>query len=616
MEESQQPVAKQGDPEFRSGKKADEYSVSCRAPSGLRSWLTDSRHLPQLASLVVMVSFLGFLGMRMAADMRASSTQPPHLVSDTQVSEKTAGALTRDAQPEPRLGIVARLMRALEDAGQQPPAVAGEEISAAALAEHAEWVEEYFFELHSLETMTMADQAEVAGLGIISGRVRTLPGYPVEGIPVIATLREYFRNTGPVTHGSSKSEYKTTTNADGFYAFRDLPEGIYMVGVADTGLYSAARSEVHTGVKYADLVVHPQRHAKVRGIVTDTMGRAIDGARIMPLTKGIPAGAVSNDNGEFTLAVSIERELHSFPIHFQASGFRETRYEVAEADWSAGKDRLISVVMEPVFEFGTISGSVRDTEGLPAAGEIVRLYSPGLKRNYLAVADAGGEYEFAAVEVADDYQLWVRPSGPYRDYVEAKFAVMPGYDRHDIELESLDRGYRLSGRIVDHNGQPVAGLTLALYSRSATAQTLPVTSNPYGEFEVENVPAGELVFESRSMPYYSLTGLQLSGSDTEKHVELVVNRGQQKLLGRVVGSDGRPIAAPRIFITASQTINGIQSRSSSSTSADADGRFVFTDLSTGQHTITVNAPGYEGARLRPVVGSERELVIKLERKTT
>ncbi len=303
-------------------------------------------------------------------------------------------------------------------------------------------------------------------------------------------------------------------------------------------------------------------------------------------------------------------------MRIQARGFRETRYEITESEWTAGSDSLINVVMEPVFESGMVSGSVKDTAGLPAAGEIVRLYSSSLKRNYRATADQGGEYEFAGVEPAEDYQLWVRPVGPYRDFVEANVVVPAGYLRRDIELETLERGYRLSGRILDQNGRPVPGLTLSMHSKAATGQTWPVTSDAYGEIVVENVPEGELVFESLGMPYYSLTGLQVSGSDTEKTVELVINRGRHKLLGKVVGSDGTPVAAPKIVITASKTVGGMQSRSSISTSADADGRFVFTDLSAGQHTITVNAPGYEGVRLQPVVGIERELLIKLEKNTT
>jgi len=232
------------------------------------------------------------------------------------------------------------------------------------------------------------------------------------------------------------------------------------------------------------------------------------------------------------------------------------------------------------------------------------------------VADEGGEYELGKVEVADDYQFWVRPAGPYRDFTEANFEVTAGHTRHDIELETLERGYSLSGRILDQRGRPVPDLTLDVYSKSAIGQRLPVTSDDYGRFDVKNVPAGELVFESRSMPYYLLTGLMLSGNETDQDVELFVNRGQHKLLGKVIDSNGRPVASPKVSISSAMVINGIRTRLRSSTSADVEGRFIFTDLGAGQHTVTVSAPGYEGVRLKPVVSNESELVVELQEKST
>ena len=66
-----------------------------------------------------------------------------------------------------------------------------------------------------------------------------------------------------------------------------------MVGIDDSGFFSAARSEVRTGAKNVNLTLKPQRHAQIRGVVTDTMGNAIEGVHIMPLVKGIPAGTVT-----------------------------------------------------------------------------------------------------------------------------------------------------------------------------------------------------------------------------------------------------------------------------------------------------------------------------------
>lgn len=476
-----------------------------------------------------------------------------------------------------------------------------------------EWTNEFYAQLHSPESL-YDETLDAPPVTVISGRVLTPSGSPVRGVEVTAEFRNYSAAATGYTYDNVPLSHKTRTNDDGFYAFPNLLAGIYMIGIEASAQFSVARLEVRTGIKNADLVLDSQRLVSVKGKVTDPMGGELKKVRIMPLVPGLPKGVITDKNGEFSLGIGLENPIQRFALRLQLDGYREQRYEVTEDDWIADGGIQLALTMEPVFEYATVTGNVSGPDGSQVADDYVRLYSPGLKRNYHAIVDGAGEFLFANVEIADDYQLWMRPTGPYRDFTEKNFVVGPGSMRRDIVLQPLDRSHRLSGRILDKNGNPVPNYTLTLRSLAASSQKLPITSNGFGEFEIDEVPQGELVFESRARPHHKISGLYMDGVLTERSVDLVINHGPHKLLGQVVNDSGKPIAAPRIFLTATTMKDGMQSSLSSTTSADAKGQFVFTDLASGEHTVTVHAPGYESIQVQPDINSHSELVIKLQKK--
>ena len=114
----------------------------------------------------------------------------------------------------------------------------------------AEWVDDLYVDLHSPD-VPLPEVAE--DLPVISGRVLTPSGRPVPDVEITARPRDYFKT------GGDEPAHRTITNGDGFYAFSMLPAGIYLVGTEPSPQYAASRLEVRTGVKYADLVLEPQR---------------------------------------------------------------------------------------------------------------------------------------------------------------------------------------------------------------------------------------------------------------------------------------------------------------------------------------------------------------------
>ena len=532
------------------------------------------------------------------------SAQLQSTLTNTQTENTSEPSLEKNSKP----GFLAGLLKSDKKQSIQETENILKHVVVEMTAEHQEYLQDSYNELYDSQYSNNQDKH----LPSISGRVLDPNGKVLKGIEVKAVTRNYF--TGGNKNIASLPSITTTTNADGFFAFADLEDGIYLLNTKNNKRYLPKSIEVRTGVKFADIVLAEMQLLELAGRVIDAAtGETIPAVVVTPLAKGTPKSSISDTQGEFELDFPIGYES-SISLKLRKIGYKDASYSVDTNAWESLQD--VVVEMQKIgFAYGAVTGFVKSYDSDYLSGHLVHLYSPSLNTNYKTRSSNTGEYNFVNIEEANDYRVWVRPEYGYMDFEQENLEVASDPVKFDIYLKSLEQGYRLSGQVVDVNNQPLKNITLALRSVSARNQVFPVTTNSSGAYSVENVPAGEIVIESRSAPYYTVSGIELSGSNKSSHQNFIVDRGTEKLLGKVVNESGEPIAAPRIYISSKQTINGLRTQSSRNTSADSDGKFLFTNLGAQHYTITVNAPGYIGARIKHNLNMRNPLVVTLSKKT-
>jgi protocatechuate 3,4-dioxygenase beta subunit len=443
----------------------------------------------------------------------------------------------------------------------------------------------------------------------ISGSVLDDFGEPVPGLEITAVARSLFVEGDDQGHRAGELDRFTMTQFDGTYAFVDLADGEYDVSTLETASYSSTRMLVRAGSDSANLLVTRHYVLLVRGTVTDRDGRPLAGVRVLPF--GHPVAGVSDDRGRFEVRLMTKSNSRQQVVRFDGRGYQVTDVRLEEADWQDQDAVDVSVVLQEFAREAEVSGTVTSATGAPVSGETIQLNSPTRNRHYFAVTDQRGSFSLPNVEVADDYLLWIRPKQLYRDYGESSIAVTVAGVSLNIVLEPVTLG-RLSGRMFNLDGDPIPHFTLWLRSAMAAGQSVQLTSDARGYYAVHDVPLGALILETRSFPIFRITGVH-SSTDDEQSVDVVLDRGDHAILGRVMDSYGSPVSGAEISLHWHQARNGVDSRSTRRTVAEMDGYFALTQLGAGWHTLDIRAPGYRVARVDHQVGAnEREIEVLLE----
>jgi hypothetical protein len=442
----------------------------------------------------------------------------------------------------------------------------------------------------------------------LAGWVFDRQGTPVPQLAVSAVARRVFVGTSGQRAAAGGRSW-TRTGADGVFFFPQLADGEYVVSTEETDRYAATSATIRAGVDSAVLTVesksgHPLR---VYGTVRSDRWACLEGVRVDPV--GQPQRATFTDEiGNYALLLQSQRGRVQ-PIRFRKEGFREARRTVSLND--AGGEVTLNVTLAHLGTMSTVRGSVKGDDGALVHLALVQLYCPTLGRNYRTASDRSGRFVFPEVEVGDGYRLWVHPPGRYRDHVQDSLVISSGGLEMPVVLETLGEA-SLSGQMVDPDGRPLPGVTLWLSTDSGRGPPIQVTGSSQGRFFVKTVPEGEVVLQTRASPLLSVSGIRVSG-ESANQVRLVLDLGEQTVGGHIQDPQGRTVAGARVALYWSHDGSGVRSRSRRETISDAAGYFLFTQLGSGIHTLSVTATGFSGTILDHRVGvDDPEVVIPLQ----
>ena len=443
---------------------------------------------------------------------------------------------------------------------------------------------------------------------VISGRVVTSDGRPVPGM-IVAARQFHADRGGGRLEPWGPDERTAVSAAGGAYILQGLALGEYELRTIETELYPSARTIVRAGEESAEIVLAASVPVRLHGKVTDQDGKALEGVRVIPAH--LDHQTLTNEDGEYE-ADLYAQEHRTYALRFLADGYEEERIIMRGHEFAGDRQRRYDVQMKAEGEMTEVYGTLLSRYGDGVPNQRIALGSKALNARYSASSDSQGNFRFPGVRIGSQYKLTVLPDQEYRDYEKGPLQVRRSHPPIEIVLESLDTA-RLSGRMIDPEGRPIAGFRIWMRSTEARSRSVPVVGDDSGYFLVEDAPEGQLMLVTRSQPHFEVTGITL-GKSGRRDVELVLDWGSHSLGGSVLEEGGRPIAGAQVSLSWSQRNGNTSSRSLRRGLTDDQGRFQFSQLGAGVHRLDVNAPGYAPRQISydvGVEGSETELRMKV-----
>ncbi len=456
----------------------------------------------------------------------------------------------------------------------------------------------YDFRVESPERPTLAAQAPVTlAVGeertielrvpdfdrVVRGHVVDQDGAAVVGLAVAATPQ--------VSEGLAPAAVQAaTTSAGGLFSIPGLAPGEYELRTVARDAYPSVGALVRAGDDSVILRVVENADFRLSGSVTDASGEPLEGVRVTPIGhSGAPV--FTGDDGAYELPLEVRLLRGAYPVSFRLAEYEEFRVTLAGEQIEARGELRRDVVLQRIESPVEVTGRLSDGRGSPVPGELVHLHSPTTQTRYQASSDDEGWFFFSEVAARADYTLDVRPRTRFRDYSLEGLDLSADGPPLEVVLETLPTG-RVRGLIVTPQGDPLPGFRLLLRNAAALAQPVELIGDGAGYFDLQEVPAGSLTFQTRSLPRFRVGVLELAPGGDEL-VELVLDLGTAELEGRVLDGHGNAVVGAEV--TLGWTHQGaLRSDSTRHELTDEAGVFRFSGLGLGEHSVQVSAPGLAG----------------------
>lgn len=402
------------------------------------------------------------------------------------------------------------------------------------------------------------------------------------------------------------------TDAAGRYELAGVPEGLASVEVVWKEDLAARRVGIRVRkgeVARADLAL--ARSAAVAGTVLDEKTRRpLAGARVFASTAttpwapaDAPRSATTDARGRFRIAGLAARDY--MIVASRRDCVRSVIPGVLAGIAPPGSANFA------LRRTAVISGRVSDELGQPVSGARVSLLQPSGRKALLAgrwasarpATASGGDGAFRLRGVAPGAGVSIQAAKP--GFVAARRdGILPSGESARGILLVLRRGFDARGRVVNEQGEPVAGAEVRLtrnerrdsgsffFSSDSGVGRPAATSDRDGRFVARSLQEGQYSVRFSREGFAAKTATLEVKDQGVTEWPAVVLRASAPIAGVVRNGKGEPIAGARVFSFDTGGGGG-----SDSATSDAEGRFRQDGYQEGSTvTLIVTAEGY--ARLR------------------